>query len=435
MGRHLPCQSFKTVEFFVDREYWKTINDTVVKQKQSELNAFVEKVKAMQTPTMTGERGIVFMTGSSTFARALVSVRILRRILKCKLPIEIWFLTGELSVQQIVELQAEPGVEAMEIASVLAMHPFRSLLNVTFDTNSDTSPSSQKYDLKSLVLILTRFQYVLYLDSDNMPVNDPGFLFETPEFLEYGALFWPDFWKYPADHPMWKIIGLPCEDEHEQESGQLVLDKQRHWLPLLVAFHFQHHHDFYFRIMMGDKDSYRFAWKWTGGGYLMNPHPPAMVGRVRQDQFCGYSMLQHDFQGGPLFVHANLLKRVYARPGITFESVQYLTAKKPERREIFDDVVYFVNYPETLQLKSGVQKPALDGGSDGEAVLNPCLAYVMHTDTQIKVPGSLADADEIWSYDLHEVFLSEYHAGSLMWLEKAYYEFGGPESESQYNKQ
>ena len=33
------------------------------------------------------------------------------------------------------------------------------------------------------------------LDSDNIPVRDPAFLFDSFEFKELGAVFWPDYWK------------------------------------------------------------------------------------------------------------------------------------------------------------------------------------------------------------------------------------------------
>jgi hypothetical protein len=35
---------------------------------------------------------------------------------------------------------------------------------------------------------------VLYLDSDNVPAQDPSFLFDATEYERTGALFWPDFW-------------------------------------------------------------------------------------------------------------------------------------------------------------------------------------------------------------------------------------------------
>lgn len=47
----------------------------------------------------------------------------------------------------------------------------------------------------ALVEATKRFDDVLMLDSDNIPVRDPAFLFDSVEFKELGAVFWPDYWK------------------------------------------------------------------------------------------------------------------------------------------------------------------------------------------------------------------------------------------------
>lgn len=115
----------------------------------------------------------------------------------------------------------------------------------------------RNYHIKTMALLLSRFQQVLYLDSDNMPLRDPTFLFESQAFTATGALFWPDFWKMPIDQPMWSVMGVQCEDEMEQESGQLVIDKERAWHPLLLSMFLQMRHHFYFKIILGDKDTFR----------------------------------------------------------------------------------------------------------------------------------------------------------------------------------
>ena len=35
---------------------------------------------------------------------------------------------------------------------------------------------------------------VLMLDSDNLPLTDPTYLFSEPAYKASGSLFWPDFW-------------------------------------------------------------------------------------------------------------------------------------------------------------------------------------------------------------------------------------------------
>lgn len=51
-----------------------------------------------------------------------------------------------------------------------------------------------RFQIKAAAIINSRFQEVLYLDSDNSPTINPAFLFDTKGYRETGALFWPDFW-------------------------------------------------------------------------------------------------------------------------------------------------------------------------------------------------------------------------------------------------
>jgi hypothetical protein len=121
-----------------------------------------------------------------------------------------------------------------------------------------------------------------------MPLQNPESLFSTPEFRKTGALFWPDYWKFSSDNPLWQITGQACEDEWEQESGQLVLDKEKSWRPLWMSMFFQMDHEFYFKIILGDKDTFRFGWKITDTPYHMISHPASTAGRFRQGRFCGH---------------------------------------------------------------------------------------------------------------------------------------------------
>jgi len=40
---------------------------------------------------------------------------------------------------------------------------------------------------------LDSFSEVLYLDSDNIPLTDPSYLFDHEVYKRHGAVFWPDF--------------------------------------------------------------------------------------------------------------------------------------------------------------------------------------------------------------------------------------------------
>ena len=75
---------------------------------------------------------------------------------------------------------------------------------------------------------------VLFLDSDNLPMRDPTYLFSTPELKQHGALLFPDFWDASVAPELSEILGLPPLKERRQqlpagtfESGQLLIDKKR----------------------------------------------------------------------------------------------------------------------------------------------------------------------------------------------------------------
>jgi hypothetical protein len=51
-----------------------------------------------------------------------------------------------------------------------------------------------RFQIKAAAVINSAYKEVLYLDSDNVPVRDPAFLFTIPSYKSTGALFWPDFW-------------------------------------------------------------------------------------------------------------------------------------------------------------------------------------------------------------------------------------------------
>lgn len=86
--------------------------------------------------------------------------------------------------------------------------------------------------LKAQMLYATSFEQVLVLDADNLPLTDPTFLFDSPEFAESGNLFWPDFWSsnWHNPGPLYELLNLTepwdaTPDLLTTESGQFLLDR------------------------------------------------------------------------------------------------------------------------------------------------------------------------------------------------------------------
>lgn len=157
------------------------------------------------------------------------------------------------------------------------------------------------------------------LDADVFALRDPTYLFDSPEFLETGAVFWPDFWhtghsmfKVTSESLLWELIGIPFTESFEQESGQILIDRKRHERALhILMFYARPAHNLLWewRLVWGDKDLFRLSLMRAGEAFHMVKRPPGAAGyMVQGTKFCGLTMLQHDPAGLPVFLHRNGFK-------------------------------------------------------------------------------------------------------------------------------
>ncbi|TDH66481.1 uncharacterized protein CCR75_003270 [Bremia lactucae] len=244
---------------------------------------------------------------------AYASIRALREVLLCSLPIELWYRKKEMD------------------AAPYSMAPLRQLAqvhrNVTF--REIINKKAIGFDAKVFAIYHSHFDSILFLDSDNVPVRDPSFLFESQEFTDTGAIFWPDFWhpkhsifNIHSQSLLWELLDQAFVDMFEQESGQLVIDRRRHGAALeLVKFYSFHTPNFFknLKLVHGDKDLFRLAWLKLKLPFYMIDVPPAVAGKAINNSFCGIAMAQHDIYGDVLFLHRNTrkltgeLKRVHPK--------------------------------------------------------------------------------------------------------------------------
>lgn len=229
-------------------------------------------------------RGIVICGGGAKYFPCLwVCVKMLRH-LGCELPIEVWHLGPHEMTPAMRALLAPLGVRCVDGHEVRREHPVRTL---------------HGWELKCYALLHSAFAEALLLDADNVPVADPSYLFDEPEYLAKGAVFWPDFGRLGADRSIWQITGVPYRDEPEFESGQILVNKGQCWRELHLAMHFNEHSDFYYRHVHGDKETFHLAWRKLGRDYAM---PERGIYALEA------TMCQHDFQGRRIFQHRNFDK-------------------------------------------------------------------------------------------------------------------------------
>lgn len=227
-------------------------------------------------------RGIVTCGGGIKYGGCVWVLSRLLRYLGCELPIEAWCLNDEEFDPDWVELLRPLGVTCRNARDYLKQHPHRRL---------------RGWELKPYAILHSRFQEVLFLDADNVPVRDPSFLFEAPEYQATGTVFWPDpeHFSTPPSSPLWKLFGAAYQKSPDQESGQVLIDKARCWRAICLCNWYNEHSDFYYQHVYGDKETFRFAWQRLG-------QPISWPERYASNRLL-FTLEQHDFDGEVLFQH------------------------------------------------------------------------------------------------------------------------------------
>jgi alpha 1,2-mannosyltransferase len=251
--------------------------------------------------------GIVICAGGvNYFTCCWVLVNMLRKEHKCKLPIQVWYVGNEMT-QEVIDSLKELDVSC---------HNF---------LDHEENFEMKGYMLKPLAIKLSSFKEVLYLDADNVPVKDPEFLFQATEYKGFGAVFWPDFWQTSDDNQIWKIIESKPIAMKEQESGQLLINKEKCWKELNLAVYFNRNSFVYYNLLLGDKDTFRFAWLALKSNFYFINHEVSSCGYISSyGKFLGHTMVQYTPDGQICFLHRNLLKWSITNP----ESVSWVLIKR-----------------------------------------------------------------------------------------------------------
>ena len=279
----------------------------MIDQSSIEIAAFAQRLRGLRLPYPAEKfhgRGIVIAAGGvQIFTNAYVLVSLLRQTLGCALPIEVWHFGAQEMSHSMAALLREQDV------AVVDAFPQIEAAGATV---------TDGWQLKPFALANSSFAEVLMLDADQVPVRDPIGLFETTEYIEAGAVFWPDVVGLRIDNPVWAALGLePLQPELSIESGQLLIDKQRHWRALAMAIEISQQRDIAYHYLYGDKDAFLLAWLLAEAKYALVPHLPW------QGERC---LFQHDLAGAVLFQHRTNGKFAYATEEPPMEGFELLDA-------------------------------------------------------------------------------------------------------------
>ena len=270
--------------------FWSSLTSDMILKYQSEWQDYLSNLDLSKYLVFTPEtRGIIIASSPGLFQKTIKLLKLLKHV-NCTLPIEIWH-HSELEPSHITLLEKQ-GV---------SVHNLNSTKKYTLD-------GGKFFQIKIEAIIQSKLDSILFLDTDNFPIKNPTFLFDSLEF-EGGAIFWKDYWKTHPTNPIWKVLDLDCVDEFEQESGQIMIRKSTPGIDKALALtgYMQDHADLYFKLLLGDKDTFRFAFRATQQAFHMINQNVRPIGASEGD-FRGHSMAQSSPDGQIIFVHFNLLK-------------------------------------------------------------------------------------------------------------------------------
>lgn len=283
---------------------------------QAELNttAVLEHIGPYPAAAFNG-RGIVIVGGGPAYSPPAYACVTFIRKTGCLLPIEVWTPPHEPIPAGVVSQFEALGAAVRNLGDVYPQQMHHKLL---------------KFVSKPAAVLASSFREVLLLDSDNIPLADPTYLFDHELYLSSGLLMWPDFWPCQAKPSAFSALGIPAglRPRGSHESGQLLLDKQRGWRPLLLTLYLNLHGDVFYPMLssigQGDKETYPYAWlslaaasRWDGqrqledrlsAGYGLVPFGVMALGVWEKGSHNGFAMLQRGPEGGALFVHAHMPK-------------------------------------------------------------------------------------------------------------------------------
>ncbi|KAI2692415.1 CAZyme family GT71 [Penicillium roqueforti] len=235
-----------------------------------------------------GGRGIVTTAGNSHAPYLLAAIPSFR-LLGCDLPIEIMYLGDrDLNEDFRTKLEALSGVTTRDLSVMV----------------NDEGWQLNGWAGKPFSMLLSSFREVMFIDADSLFFINPELLFDDPEYLRTGALFFRDRKIMPESKREWlqKILPPPIsesvqqsrmwtgESGHMQESGVVVVDKWMHFVALLLVCRMNgpdrdgNGGDIKgtYDMVFGDKETFWIGWELAGDtSYAFHPGGSGVMGVVQ----------------------------------------------------------------------------------------------------------------------------------------------------------
>ena len=184
----------------------------------------------------------------------------------CTLPIQFWFLPGEMEEIEFCELHARRVAATCHVVDTTGIRCVHG------------------WQIKINAILQSEYQQIIHLDADNIVTRDPSYLFDCEAFRQNAAMFWMDNPNVNDFHgriieDQWRRTGSDRRDRiNDIETGQMVIDKQRGAKALQIIKHFADRADYWegFNggergVWYGDKTSFHMGFKLTGTPHHIQP--------------------------------------------------------------------------------------------------------------------------------------------------------------------
>lgn len=290
----------------------------------------VENLPAVAPKGLYSGNGIVVVGGGKFNWLTILSIKRIRSQ-GCTLPVEVLIPTFE-------DFELDVCTSVFPSLNAKCIYMPAALFKDEVSRYGDHSQLNFKgYQYKSLAVLLSSFENVLLLDSDNMIITSPQDIFNSEPFKSSGMVLWPDFWYRSTCPNFYRIAGVKVSDTkltnvylekhlgyfemndritpeqaindfsfHERlgaipdpstESGQLIISKRSHLKALLLAFYYNSFGpDFYYPLFSqgapgeGDKETFL-----AGAVVLNQPFYQVgsfvkAIGDFKNNEFYGHGM-------------------------------------------------------------------------------------------------------------------------------------------------
>jgi alpha 1,2-mannosyltransferase len=205
----------------------------------------------------------------------------------CKLPIQWWVADESEVVSYMPAAAREVNASIQDCSAIRKKYDH---------------PRLGGWQRKPYSILHSPFVETLLLDADNFVVRDPTYLFDDPEYLEHGSLFWPDIRKVPAHARIWHAAGIkPDPDGYNFQGGQQIVNMAKCRFEMMVTMDLNFDSDYWYwsratkkGFTYGEQDLYRIAWRMLGSPYGIIPVP---VGRLK------HTLIEFDRLGRRVFQH------------------------------------------------------------------------------------------------------------------------------------